>query len=357
MGMPCFSLAPGLNVSRLCLGTMTFGEQNSFQQSCEILDEAVAAGINFIDTAEMYPVPQRASTQGNSEEYIGRWLKTRRMPRDRLVLATKVTGPSSQMTWIRNGPTCLDAKNIREAINNSLLRLHTDYIDLYQIHWPDRYVPMFGETEYDSTNQYAAIPIEEQLEALGSAVTAGKIRYVGVSNETPYGVMEFCRLAQLFSQYPRIVSIQNAYNLLCRNFDAGLAECCHHERVSLLAYSPIAMGMLSGKYLAADGGPPDARLNLFKGRYEEGESRYSLCKRNVIVAIKEYLHVAKKYGINPVRLAIGMRFFFSLLVFQCFDYVVIFVSRNVALDLEFASRCNCKKEVICENRHHILQSP
>eukprot|EP01018_Ginkgo_biloba_P027443 Gb_40067 [translate_table: standard] len=155
-----------------------------------------------------------------------------------------VTGPSAQMTWIRDGPKSLDARNIGEAINNSLSRLRTDYIDLYQIHWPDRfvfdlsllivfymsYVPMFGETEYDPTRQYAAVPIEEQLEALGTAVNAGKIRYVGVSNETPYGVMEFCRLAHQFSHYPRIVSIQNAYNLLCRNFDSGLAECCHHER-------------------------------------------------------------------------------------------------------------------------------
>ncbi|KAH9306632.1 hypothetical protein KI387_011036, partial [Taxus chinensis] len=175
-----------------------------------------------------------------------------------------VTGPSGQMTWIRDGLKCLDARSIEEAIDNSLLRLCTDYIDLYQIHWPDRYVPMFGETDYDPTQQYAAVPIEEQLEALGRAVNAGKIRYIGVSNETPYGVMEFCRLAQLVPHCPRIVSIQNAYNLLCRNFDAGLAECCHHERVRLLAYSPLAMGLLSGKYFANNGGPADARLNLFK---------------------------------------------------------------------------------------------
>ncbi|XP_059069884.1 uncharacterized protein LOC131053546 isoform X6 [Cryptomeria japonica] len=286
MGIPYFSLAPGLNVSKLCLGTMTFGQQNCFQESCELLDRASAAGINFIDAAEMYPVPQHPNTQGKTEEYIGRWLRIRKLPRDHFVLATKVTGPSGQMTWIRDGPKSLDAYNIEEAIDNSLLRLGTDYIDLYQIHWPDRYVPMFGETEYDPTQQYAAVPIEEQLEALGRAFNAGKIRYVGVSNETPYGVMEFCRLAQLVPHYPRIVSIQNVYNLLCRNFDAGLAECCHHERVRLLAYSPLAMGLLSGKYFAADGGPVDARFNVFKGRYAEGESRYSLSKNSVIAAIK-----------------------------------------------------------------------
>ncbi|XP_059069889.1 uncharacterized protein LOC131053546 isoform X7 [Cryptomeria japonica] len=315
MGIPYFSLAPGLNVSKLCLGTMTFGQQNCFQESCELLDRASAAGINFIDAAEMYPVPQHPNTQGKTEEYIGRWLRIRKLPRDHFVLATKVTGPSGQMTWIRDGPKSLDAYNIEEAIDNSLLRLGTDYIDLYQIHWPDRYVPMFGETEYDPTQQYAAVPIEEQLEALGRAFNAGKIRYVGVSNETPYGVMEFCRLAQLVPHYPRIVSIQNVYNLLCRNFDAGLAECCHHERVRLLAYSPLAMGLLSGKYFAADGGPVDARFNVFKdfgiaiGKKQDDMQKGNhdtVYPRTVLLlqSRQGYLQIAKKYGINPVGLAI-----------------------------------------------------
>ncbi|KAJ6677087.1 PROTEIN TAS [Salix viminalis] len=196
---------------------MTFGEQNSLPQSFGLLDEAFNGGINFFDSAEMfnfsllscpfkfhfiylrfltfsalrYPVPQRAETQGRSEEYLGRWIKLRKIPRDRIVLATKVAGPYGQMTWIRGGPKCLDCRNITNAIDSSLRRMQVDYIDLYQIHWPDRYVPMFGETEYDPTRQFCSVGIEEQLDALSRAVAAGKIRYIGVSNETPYGVMKF----------------------------------------------------------------------------------------------------------------------------------------------------------------------
>lgn len=207
-GVPVFNLAPNLNVSRLCLGTMTFGEQNTLSQSFQLLDEAYQAGINFFDSAEMYPVPQRAQTWGLSEEYLGRWIKHRNIPRDRLVIATKVAGPSGQMTWIRGGPKSLDATNISQAIDNSLLRMQLDYIDLYQIHWPDRYVPMFGETEYDPVQQYSSISIDEQLEALSRAVNDGKIRYIGLSNETPYGLMKFIQVAEKNSSYPKIVSLQ-----------------------------------------------------------------------------------------------------------------------------------------------------
>lgn len=185
------------------------------------------------------------------------------------------------------------------------MRLQTDYIDIYQIHWPDRYVPMFGETEYDPSKQFTSVPMEEQLDALGKAVDAGKIRYVGLSNETPYGVMKFLQLANNDDRYPKIVSVQNSYSLLCRNFDSGLAECCHHERISLLAYSPLAMGILSGKYFLLGGGPPDARMNLFRGRYSEGESRYNLSNPIIKAATKAYLNVAEKYALHPVSLAIA----------------------------------------------------
>ncbi|KAL0294510.1 UNVERIFIED_CONTAM: protein tas [Sesamum angustifolium] len=310
MAVPLFNLAHDMSVSRLCLGfqlntlyslpflnacislceadfrlfglgTMTFGEQNSLPQSFQLLDKAFDSGINFFDSAEMYPVPQRAETQGRSEEYLGRWIRCRNIPRDRVVLATKVSGPSGQMTWIRDGPESLDAGNVAEALDDSLLRLQTDYIDLYQLHWPDRYVPMFGETEYDPTRTFSSVSFEEQLTALEKAITAGKIRYIGLSNETPYGLMKFLHVAEGLSINHSIVSVQNSYNLLCRNFDSGMAECCHHERISLLAYSPLAMGILSGKYLSLAGGPADGRLNLFKGRYAEGESRYNLS--NVII--------------------------------------------------------------------------
>ncbi|CAI0395435.1 unnamed protein product [Linum tenue] len=305
MAVPLFNLAQNLTVSRLCLGTMTFGEQNTMHQSFRLLDEAFHAGINFFDSAEMYPVPQRADSQGRSEEYLGLWIKERKVPRDRVVVATKVAGPSGQMTWIRDGPKCLDAKNITEAIDSSLCRMKLDYIDLYQIHWPDRYVPMFGETEYDSTRQFSSIRIEEQLDALGRAVAAGKIRYIGLSNETPYGVMKFLEVAKSNIPYPEIISVQNSYNLLCRSFDSGLAECCHHEGISLLAYSPLAMGILSGKYFASDGAPPDARFNMFKGRYSEGESRYNLHSQDITTAAREYINIADKFGLHPVTLAIA----------------------------------------------------
>ncbi|KAJ6848354.1 uncharacterized protein M6B38_273895 [Iris pallida] len=305
MAVPFFNLASDLKVSRLCFGTMTFGEQNSLPQSIRLLDQAFHAGVNFFDSAEMYPVPQRRETQGRSEEYVGRWIRDRRIARDRVVLATKVTGPSGQMTWIRGGPNSLDARNILEAIDGSLLRMCSDYIDLYQIHWPDRYIPMFGETEYDPSRQYIFVTIEEQLDALRRAVDAGKIRYIGLSNETPYGVMKFLQLAKNSDLAPKILTLQNSYNLLCRNFDSGLAECCHHERISLLAYSPMAMGILSGKYLSPGRGPSDARMNLFKGKYSEGESRYNLSRASLKAAVEEYVNIAEKYGLSPSSLAIA----------------------------------------------------
>ncbi|KAM3356062.1 protein tas isoform X4 [Capsicum galapagoense] len=334
--LPFFNLAPDLTVSKLCLGltfrfirifilqvpekfclfialelfitlsgTMTFGEQNTSAESFKLLDKAFNSGVNFFDSAEMYPVPQRAETHGRSEEYFGRWIRERKVPRDNVVLATKVSGPSGQMSWIRNGPESLDAQNITEAIDNSLLRIKTDYIDLYQIHWPDRYVPMFGETDYDPLRHYTPVSFEEQLDALERAVDAGKIRYIGLSNETPYGIMKFQQVAKSKAGNLQIVSVQNAYNLLCRNFDLAMAECCHNERISLLAYSPLAMGILSGKYFAEDGGPSNARLNLFKGRYKEGESRYDLSKSNVLCAAKSYIDIADRYDIHPVSLAIA----------------------------------------------------
>ncbi|KAG8370682.1 hypothetical protein BUALT_Bualt13G0008700 [Buddleja alternifolia] len=306
MAVPLFNLAPDLTVSRLCLGTMTFGEQNTLPESFQLLDKAFDSGINFFDSAEMYPVPQRAETQGRSEEYLGRWIRSRKISRDRVVIATKVSGPSGQMTWIRNGPESLSARNISEALDNSLLRLQSDYVDLYQLHWPDRYVPMFGEIEYDPTRAFSSVSIEEQVAALHKAIVAGKIRYIGLSNETPYGLMKFLHVAASVSLNPRIVSLQNSYNLLCRNFDSGMAECCHHERLSLLAYSPLAMGILSGKYLALDGGPADSRLNFYRGRYAEGESRYNLSNDIIRKATESYVTIAEKYGVHPVSLAIGI---------------------------------------------------
>ncbi|KAF8401578.1 hypothetical protein HHK36_012522 [Tetracentron sinense] len=291
MAVPLFNLAPDL--------------KNSLQQSFRLLDEAFDA------------VPQRAETQGRSEEYVGRWIRERRISRDRIILATKVTGPSGQMTWIRDGPNCLDARNITEAIDNSLLRMRTDYIDLHQIHWPDRYVPMFGQTEYDPTRQFCSVPIDEQLDALGRAVDAGKIRYIGLSNETPYGVMKFLQLAKGVGGSPKIVSVQKRLNKVDITVSSSKLNLGIKEHlglldkgdakliISLLAYSPLAMGILSGKYFSRDGGPSHARMILFKGKYSEGESRYNLSNAIIKAATKEYIDIAEKYALPPVSLAIA----------------------------------------------------
>lgn len=283
-----------LLVSEIALGTMTFGQQNTLAEACEQLDYAVAVGVNFIDTAEMYPVPGRAETQGRTEEFVGEWL--RRQSRDKLVVATKVAGPSRGFGWIRNGPVSLDRSNILSAIDTSLQRLKTDYVDLYQIHWPARNVPMFGGRIYNPELEHAATSVEEQLSVLSGLVQSGKVRYIGLSNETPWGVAEFLKVAERLG-LQRIVSIQNAYSLINRTFEAGLHEMCHREQLSLLAYSPLGFGHLSGKYLQ----DPHAqgRISLFP----EFGQRYK--KPNVAAAVAAYVQLAQQHGLSPAQMALG----------------------------------------------------
>jgi aryl-alcohol dehydrogenase-like predicted oxidoreductase len=283
-----------LQVSEICLGTMTFGQQNDERSAHEQLDFAFERGVNFIDTAEMYPVPPRAQTYGATETIVGNWLKRR--PRDRVVLATKAAGPARSLDWIRGGPPALDRENIRAALEGSLRRLQTDYVDLYQLHWPERNQPMFGQTGFDPAKERAGTPIEDQLEALGELVEEGKVRYVGLSNEHPWGVCRFVRVAEQYG-LPRVVSVQNAYSLLNRVFEYGLAETCYREHVSLLAYSPLAFGLLSGKYLDR----PDAqgRINLFPGFGQ----RYA--KEGVAPAVRAYAELARRAGLAPAALALA----------------------------------------------------
>lgn len=283
-----------LNVSAVCLGTMTYGQQNSESEAHGQLRYAFERGVNFIDTAEMYPVPPRAETVTRTESIVGNWLKTQ--PRDRIVLATKVAGPRRAMPWIRGGPAALDRANIRSAIEGSLQRLQTDYIDLYQLHWPERNVPMFGRDQFDPAQETDAVPIREQLEVLAELVREGKVRYIGLSNEHPWGVMSFLRLSEEHG-LPRVVSIQNAYSLLNRTFECGLAEIAYRENVGLLAYSPLAFGFLSGKYLTSENG--NGRATLFK----EFVQRYR--KPNVEPAVSAYVALARRYGISPARLALS----------------------------------------------------
>ncbi|NJK99749.1 MAG: NADP(H)-dependent aldo-keto reductase [Spirulinaceae cyanobacterium SM2_1_0] len=284
-----------LEVSELSLGTMTFGQQNSLADAKAQLDFAVAAGINCIDTAEMYPVPARAETQGKTEEFIGAWLAEQE--RDRLILATKITGPTPRMPWIRGANRRLDRANLERALHDSLRRLQTDYIDLYQIHWPDRYVPLFGAPDYDPAHERESVPIQAQLEVLAEFVQAGKICYIGLSNETPWGVSEFCRLAAQFN-LPKIVSIQNAYSLTNRVFEIHLAETCHHCQVGLLTYSSLAFGLLTGKYLGGNQ-PVGARLTEFSSF----GARYQ--KPNMTEAVQAYAEVARKYDLRLAQLALA----------------------------------------------------
>jgi len=283
-----------LQVSEICLGTMTFGAQNSEAEGHAQLDCAFAAGVNFIDTAEMYAVPPSAQSFGRSERIVGNWLL--RQPRDKVVLATKAAGPGRHLDWIRGGPSAFDRANLHAALDGSLQRLHTDYIDLYQLHWPARNQPMFGQWQYDPDSERAATPIRETLEALAERVKAGKIRYVGVSNEHPWGVMEFLRLAREHG-LPRVVSLQNAYHLMNRTYESGLAELCHREKVSLLPYSPLAFGLLSGKYQADP--QTQGRVNLFAGFAQ----RYA--KPNVAPAVAAYVDLARRNALTPAQLALA----------------------------------------------------
>lgn len=285
----------GLEVPEICLGSMTWGEQNSEKEAHEQLDYAVARGVNFVDAAEMYPVPPRAETQGRTEAILGTWLK--RQPRERLVIATKITAPGRGFSWVRGGPVAIDRKSVKEALDGSLRRLQTEYVDLYQIHWPDRYLPLFGKTFYDPAEERPTVPIEEQLEAFAEPIKAGKVRYLGLSNESPWGVSEFLRIARM-RNLPLAVSIQNAYNLLNRAYEMGLSEVTRREGIPLLAYSPLGFGHLSGKYLngARPAGARLAQFPPFGQRYD---------KPNVAAAVAAYADLARRAGLSPAALAIA----------------------------------------------------
>ncbi len=284
-----------LNVSEICLGTMTFGEQNTEKDAHWQLDYALSRGVNFIDAAEMYPVPPRAETQGRTESIVGSWLK--RQARDKVIIATKITAPGRGFNWVRGGPAAIDRKSIKQALDGSLERLRTDYVDLYQLHWPDRYVPMFGALAYDPAQERPTVPIEEQLDALHDAVKAGKIRHIGLSNETPWGLIEFTRVATA-KNLPMVVSIQNAYSLLNRTYDLGLAEVTRFTGVPLLAYSPLAFGHLTAKYMNGSA-PAGARLT----RFPRFGQRYD--KPNVLPAVSAYADLALRNGLTPAALALA----------------------------------------------------
>ncbi len=283
-----------LKVSELCLGTMTFGEQNTEAEGHAQLDCAVAHGIDFIDTAEMYPVPPRPESYARTEAIVGTWLA--KQPRDKVVVASKVAGPGRR-EWVRGGETALNRRNIRWAIEDTLKRLRTDYVDLYQLHWTERNVPAFGTTRFDAAKERPATPVLEQIEALDELVREGRIRHYGVSNETAWGVCEFSRLAKLHG-LARPATIQNAYSLVNRMFEGDLAEACFREEVALLAYSPLAMGVLTGKYVGG-ARPALARLAKFPDFGERYQREY------VGAAAGEYVRVAREAGLDPAAMALA----------------------------------------------------
>ncbi len=285
----------GLEVSLIGLGTMTFGEQNSEPEAFAQLDRAVDAGVNLIDTAELYPVPPREETYGRTEAIIGRWLAARPGVRQRLILATKAASRGDWIPWIRGGPR-LDRRHLEAALDGSLRRLGVETIDLYQLHWPDRNTNFFGRLGYQHDPDDDPVPLRETLEVLSDFVRSGKVRAIGVSNETPWGVMKLLALAREHG-LPRIVSIQNPYNLLNRSFEIGLAEVSLRENVGLLAYSPLAFGVLSGKYLGGTR-PAGARLTQFP-RFD----RYSNPRAQR--AVEAYVAIAREAGLSPAQMALA----------------------------------------------------
>ncbi|WP_306545005.1 aldo/keto reductase [Malikia spinosa] len=294
--------ASELRVTPICLGTMTFGEQVGEADSHAILDRALERGINFIDTAEMYAVPARAETCGATETIVGRWLASRPGAREKIVLATKVAGPSRGMPWIRGEQSGLTRAEILAACDASLRRLQTEVIDLYQIHWPARSVPAFGKIYYDPAEEKPCASIHEQLEALDQLVRAGKVRAIGLSNETPYGVHEFVRLAEAHG-LPRVATVQNLYCLINRTLENGLDETMHRLGVSLLAYSPLGFGLLSGKYDASGFESPIAP----EGRMSRYESmrKQRWGRADSLVAARRYNALAREHGLTPTQLALA----------------------------------------------------
>jgi aryl-alcohol dehydrogenase-like predicted oxidoreductase len=292
-----------LQVTPICLGTMTFGEQVNEATAHSILDRSLERGVNFLDTAEMYSVPARAETFGATETIIGNWFAKRPGARSKLVVATKVAGPARGMAWVRNGSPDLTQQDIVQACEDSLKRLQTDVIDLYQIHWPARHVPAFGMLYFDPAKDKPVSSIHQQLEALGGLVKAGKVRAIGLSNETPYGVHEFVRLAEQYG-LPRVATVQNPFCLVNRTVENGLDETMHRLGVSLLAYSPLGFGLLTGKYdqsgVEGPQAPADARIAKYESVRKQRWGR-----PEALAAARRYNALAREHGLTPAQLALA----------------------------------------------------
>ena len=288
----------GIQVPEICLGTMTFGEQNTQDEGFSQLDYALDRGLNFWDTAEMYPVPPKSETQGSTEAVIGNWLASRG-GRDKIILASKIAGPSQGGSQIRNGQTRFIASDIESALDGNLKRLQTDYIDVYQLHWPQRPVNFFGKLGYDNAeafNEREVTDLAETLTALSNEVKKGRIRHIGLSNETPWGTLKFLHLAEQLG-LEKVVSVQNPYSLLNRTYEIGMSEIAKYEGVGLLAYSPLAFGYLTGKFRNG-ARPENARVTLYSrfSRYSNPESEW---------AVEQYAQLAEKHNLTLTQLALA----------------------------------------------------
>jgi len=286
----------GLKVSSISLGTMTFGQQNTETEGHRLMDIAVDAGVTMLDAAELYPITPTADTQGRTEEIIGTWMAARKN-RDKVIVASKVVGKSPAMPWFRGPDHRLDAANIRAALDGSLKRLRTDYIDLYYLHWPDRQSNRFGKLGYVHDPDDDFTPLEESLEALAEQVQAGKVRHIAISNETPWGLHTFLKLAEA-KGLPRVCAVQNPYSLLNRSYEVGLAEMSIREDAPLVAYAPLAGGVLTGKY-AHGARPEGARITLWPERY----SRYMTPAAQL--ATDQYVALARAAGLDPAQMALA----------------------------------------------------
>tara|TARA_B110000008_G_scaffold61299_1_gene60993 strand:+ start:298 stop:1365 length:1068 start_codon:yes stop_codon:yes gene_type:complete len=292
-----------LKVSPITLGTMTFGDQNSQKEAFEQLDYALAQGINSFDVAEMYPVPPKPETCNATEIIIGNWLKDKK--REELVISTKIAGPRRAIDWIRGGPKSLDEKNINEAVNNSLKRMKTDYVDLLYLHWPERNVPMFGQYKFEPEEEFINrkkiqwISIEEQLISLERLIKDGKVRFIALSNEYPWGVMEFLRIAKE-KKLPIICTIQNSFSLINRIVELGLTEILFRENLGFFSYSPLGFGHLTGKYILDSNAK--GRINLFPGYAQ----RYN--KPGVAIAVEDYLKLAQEFNLSLTQMALSFVF-------------------------------------------------
>jgi len=322
-----------LEVSTICLGTMTWGEQNTQDEGFEQMNYSLDQGINFFDTAELYAIPPKKETYGKTEEIIGNWFKEKKN-RSKVILATKIAGPG--LNWVRGGGNQYDKQKLNEAVNQSLKRLQTDYIDLYQLHWPERKTNYFGKLGYEHKNDNEWNNFEEILNSLDEIIKSGKVKYIGLSNETAWGLTKFLEISKT-KNLPRVMSVQNPYNLLNRTYEIGLAEASIREKSGLLAYSPLASGIMSGKY--RNGAMPDgSRMKLFGDRFP----RYKT--KNAINAVEEYYKISKKYNLDLAQMSLK---FCELQPFMTSVIIGATTMEQLKTDIESVN-VNLSKDIIKE---------